>query len=184
MCLGTTDNLYLARNAAIFLSRTSQKELPSAANGYEYEKKYRREANKDPLWWGAWKINAAFSYRKPGLDLSGPDLSTLGAGVDQKEGTLGRGRSSPSTRFGWKRLFFLRAFIMSEREIVTSLRTCDDDKCAMSSLTESKSWDLKLKIEDKKCKTLGYLAVHIAAYSPLSPDAPLMCKTGSSQQYE
>lgn len=61
---------------------------------------------------------------------------------------------------------------------------CDDDKRAMSSLTESKSWDLKLKIKDKKCKTLGYLAVHIAVYSPLSPDAPPMCKTGSSQQYE
>lgn len=107
MCLGTTDNLYLARNAAIFLSRTSQRELPSAANGYEYEKKYRRGANKDPLWWGAWKINAALSYRKPGLDLSGPDLSTLGAGVDQKEGTLARWWVSLSSRSGWKQLFFL-----------------------------------------------------------------------------
>lgn len=130
MCLGTTGNLYLARNAAIFLSRTSQRELPSEANGYEYEKKYRLGANKDPLWWGAWKINAALSYRKPGLDLSGPDLSTLGAG-SSSTGSRSRpkGRNtgplmSLSQLSLWlKAAISLWAFIVSEGEIVTSLRS-------------------------------------------------------------
>lgn len=73
----------------------------------------------------------------------------------------------------WKRTF-----------LAVSQNVRDHDECVMSSLTETKSSDLKVKIKNTNFKTLGYLDVHVAAYSPLSPDALPMCKTGSSQQYE
>lgn len=84
MCLGTTCNLNPALHTAIFLFACHRENFLGSKWIWIW-KEWRRWRNKNPLWWGAWKIYSALKARRLVLYLSGPELSSLKAGVYQRD---------------------------------------------------------------------------------------------------
>lgn len=170
MCLGTTCNLNPALHTAIFLFACHRENFLGSKWIWIW-KEWRRWRNKNPLWWGAWKIYAALKARRLVLYLSGPELSSLKAGVYQRDR---RPLMCISQLVGWKLriskavpAYNVSAWIshLSLTKVVTKI---------------SQKRNLKKNIT----RLSAVMAMHFTAPSPLSPWSTPMCKTGYSQQYE
>lgn len=141
-------------------------------------KRIRCWRNTNPLWWGAWKIDAALEARKLGLYLSGPEQSSLGAGA------IGMDTHWCATLklIHWTVDHFEgNIFAASVSHITPGNKTSPMWQQWVACQFYGKLLKKRVIINT----TLpAVMAVHVTALPPLSPSSTPMCKTGSSQQHE